>query len=84
MLDQITAKMIIYKDIITDNEMISDSYDLKEIDGVVYEADCAMIEVGGINVGTSVISEAFYTFDIRGLRLTMLYQQNRHWCQRFR
>lgn len=46
--------MIIYKDIITDDEMISDSYDLKEVDGVVYEADCTMIEEGGVDVGTFV------------------------------
>lgn len=31
--------------------MISDSYDLKLIDGVVYEADCARITVGGDNIG---------------------------------
>ncbi|KAH6850370.1 translationally-controlled tumor protein [Chaetomium sp. MPI-CAGE-AT-0009] len=42
--------MIIYKDVITDDEMISDSYDLKEVDGVVYEVDCAMIEEGAVNV----------------------------------
>ncbi|CAN8096446.1 unnamed protein product [Discula destructiva] len=42
--------MIIFKDIITDDEMISDSYDLKEIDGIAYEADCAMIEEGGVEV----------------------------------
>jgi hypothetical protein len=43
--------MLIFKDVITDDEMISDSYDLKEVDGIVYEADCAMIEEGGVNVG---------------------------------
>ncbi|KAF4120303.1 Translationally controlled tumor protein [Geosmithia morbida] len=42
--------MIIFKDIITGDEMISDSYDLKEIDGIVYEADCAMIKEGGVEV----------------------------------
>jgi hypothetical protein len=42
--------MIIFKDIINDDELISDSYDLKEVDGIVYEADCAMIEEGGIEV----------------------------------
>lgn len=31
--------------------MISDSYDLKLVDGVVYEADCARITVGGDNIG---------------------------------
>lgn len=43
--------MLIFKDVITDDEMISDSYDLKEVDGIVYEADCAMIEEGGVTVG---------------------------------
>ncbi|KAG9678939.1 translationally controlled tumor-associated, partial [Aureobasidium melanogenum] len=42
--------MLIYKDVITGDEMISDSYDLKLIDGVVYEADCARITVGGDNI----------------------------------
>ncbi|CAK3798039.1 Translationally-controlled tumor [Lecanosticta acicola] len=42
--------MIIYKDIITGDEMISDSYDLKEIDGVAYEADCGKITIGGENI----------------------------------
>ena len=40
------------QDIITDDEMISDSYDLKEIDGVVYEADCRKINIGGESFGT--------------------------------
>lgn len=43
--------MIIFKDKITDDEMISDSYDLKEIDGIAYEADCAMIEEGVGDIG---------------------------------
>jgi len=42
--------MIIYKDIITGDEIISDSYNLKEIDGVAYDADCKKITVGGDNV----------------------------------
>jgi len=44
--------MIIYKDILTDDEMISDVYDLKEIDGVVYEADCKLIKIGGESFDT--------------------------------
>ncbi|KAK4460261.1 putative translationally-controlled tumor protein [Cladorrhinum samala] len=42
--------MIIYKDILTDDELLSDSYDLKEVDGVAYEADCAMITEGAVEV----------------------------------
>jgi len=39
--------MIIYKDVISGDEIISDSYDLKEIDGVAYEVNCSRINVGG-------------------------------------
>jgi len=42
--------MIIFKDVLTDDEIISDSYDLKEVDGIVYEADCAMITEGAVQV----------------------------------
>lgn len=31
--------------------MISDSYDLKEVKGAVYEVDCAMITEAGVTVG---------------------------------
>lgn len=39
------------QDIITGDELISDSYDLKEIDGTVYEADCKKITIGNENIG---------------------------------
>merc|ERR1711977_618151 len=51
-----TANMIIYKDILTGDEIISDSYDLKEVDGAVYEVDCAMITLGAVQVNTVVNS----------------------------
>ena len=38
------------QDIITGDEIISDSYDLKEVDGTVYEVDCAMITLGAVEV----------------------------------
>jgi hypothetical protein len=50
--------MIIYKDIITDDEIISDSYDIKEIDGVVYEADCSKITIGGETFDTGANASA--------------------------
>ncbi|EFQ27121.1 hypothetical protein CGRA01v4_07568 [Colletotrichum graminicola] len=50
--------MIIYKDIITDDEIISDSYDLKDIDGIVYEADCAMITEGAVQIDTGANASA--------------------------
>ncbi|KAJ8106796.1 hypothetical protein OPT61_g9304 [Boeremia exigua] len=50
--------MIIFKDILTDDEIISDSYDLKEVDGVVYEADCKKINVGGETFDTGANASA--------------------------
>lgn len=38
--------MLIYKDVFSGDELLSDSYDIKEVDGVIYEADCAMITIG--------------------------------------
>ena len=44
--------MLIYKDILTDDELISDAYDLKEVDGTFYEAECSMIKIKkGADVG---------------------------------
>ncbi|EMF15586.1 translationally-controlled tumor protein [Sphaerulina musiva SO2202] len=50
--------MIIYKDIITGDELISDSYDLQEIDGVVYEANCKKITIGPVEVNTGANASA--------------------------
>jgi len=50
--------MIIYKDILTGDEIISDSYDLKEIDGIAYECDCQMITLGAVEVNTGANASA--------------------------
>ncbi|KAK6601666.1 Translationally-controlled tumor protein-like protein [Botrytis cinerea] len=50
--------MIIFKDVITGDEIISDSYDLKEVDGIVYEVDCSMITVGAVQVDTGANASA--------------------------
>ncbi|RFU31003.1 hypothetical protein B7463_g5322, partial [Scytalidium lignicola] len=50
--------MIIYKDIITGDEIISDSYDLKEVDDAVYECDCQMITLGAVQVDTGANASA--------------------------
>ena len=39
------------QDVITGDEMISDSYKLKEVDGIAYEADCRNIQIGGEEFG---------------------------------
>ncbi|KAI0155079.1 translationally-controlled tumor protein [Hypoxylon sp. FL1284] len=52
--------MIIFKDALTESkdELLSDSYNLKEVDGVAYEADCAMIEIGAVAVDTGANASA--------------------------
>ncbi|KAI1761713.1 translationally-controlled tumor protein [Hypoxylon sp. FL1150] len=52
--------MIIFRDALTDSkdELLSDSFDLKEVDGIAYEADCAMIEIGAVNVDTGANASA--------------------------
>ncbi|PHH50272.1 Translationally-controlled tumor protein -like protein [Ceratocystis fimbriata CBS 114723] len=50
--------MLIYNDIISGDEMISDSFDLKEVGNVVYEADCAMITLGAVEVDTGANASA--------------------------
>lgn len=42
--------MIIFTDIFSKDELLSDAYDVKLVDGVIYEADCAMIKEGGVDV----------------------------------
>ena len=42
------------QDIVTGDEIISDTWELKEIDGAVYEIDCKKVTKGTDNVGESV------------------------------
>jgi len=50
--------MIIYKDLISGDEIVSDSYDLKEVNGIVYEVDCQMITLGAVSVDTGANASA--------------------------
>ncbi|KAI0844171.1 translationally-controlled tumor protein [Daldinia vernicosa] len=52
--------MLIFRDALTDSkdELLSDSFKLKEVDGVAYEADCAMIEIGAVEVDTGANASA--------------------------
>ena len=51
MLDNRLTPLLV-QDILNGDELISDSYNLKDVDGIVFEADCAMITEGGVSVGT--------------------------------
>ncbi|KAI2612520.1 translationally-controlled tumor protein [Hypoxylon fragiforme] len=52
--------MIIFRDVLTErkDELLSDSFEVKEIDGIAYEADCAMIEIGAVEVNTGANASA--------------------------
>jgi len=51
--------MIIFKDIITDDEIVSDAFDLKAIGDVLYEVDCKMVTegIGNIDIGANASAE---------------------------
>ncbi|KAI0902464.1 translationally-controlled tumor protein [Annulohypoxylon nitens] len=52
--------MIIFRDALTESkdELLSDSFKLKEVDGIAYEADCSMIEIGAVDVDTGANASA--------------------------
>ncbi|KAF5667111.1 translationally-controlled tumor [Fusarium heterosporum] len=39
--------MVIYKDILTGDVMISDAFPIQEVQSVVYEVDCSMVKIEG-------------------------------------
>lgn len=51
--------MIIYTDVISGDELLSDAYDIKEVNGAVYEADCALITIseGDVDIGANASAE---------------------------
>ncbi|KAH3680691.1 hypothetical protein WICPIJ_008155 [Wickerhamomyces pijperi] len=51
--------MKIYTDKISGDELLSDAYDLKLVDNVIFEADCAMVTVGNgdIDIGGNPSAE---------------------------
>jgi len=52
--------MLLYEDILTGDELFSDAFPLKEVDGIVYEVDCQMttIKAGAdIDIGANPSAE---------------------------
>jgi len=52
--------MLLYEDIITGDELFSDAFPVKEVEGIVYEVDCQMIVVkagADIDIGANPSSE---------------------------
>merc|ERR1712093_597137 len=55
-------KMLLFTDVVTKDELLTDAYDPKEVDGVVYEVDCAMIT---IKDGAQQVINAVHTFRLQ-------------------
>ncbi|KAH9951590.1 translationally controlled tumor-associated [Amylocystis lapponica] len=51
--------MLLYTDIISDDEMFSDAFPVKLVDDIVYEVDCQMITVkaGDVDIGANPSAE---------------------------
>ncbi|KAI7868326.1 translationally controlled tumor protein [Spinellus fusiger] len=52
--------MLLYSDIITDDEMFSDAYDVKEVDDIAFEVDCKMIQIqagADVDIGANPSAE---------------------------
>ncbi|GAA5879296.1 hypothetical protein JCM16303_003154 [Sporobolomyces ruberrimus] len=51
--------MLLYTDLLTGDELITDAYDFKEVDDVVYEADAQMIIIkeGEVDIGANASAE---------------------------
>ncbi|KAG2176223.1 hypothetical protein INT43_005457 [Umbelopsis isabellina] len=53
------SKMLLYRDIISKDELFSDAYPLKLVDDIAYEVDCKMITVseGDVDIGANPSAE---------------------------
>ncbi|KAK9454536.1 translationally controlled tumor protein [Dipodascopsis uninucleata] len=52
--------MLLYKDIISGDELVSDAYDIKLVDDVVYEVNCHMVQIkegADIDIGANPSAE---------------------------
>ncbi|KAH9062712.1 translationally controlled tumor-associated [Lactarius vividus] len=52
--------MLLYSDILTDDEMFSDAFPIKEVDDIVYEVDCQVITVkagADVDIGANPSAE---------------------------
>jgi len=52
--------MLLYEDVITGDELFSDAFPVKELDGIVYEVDCQMIIIkpgANVDIGANPSAE---------------------------
>lgn len=51
--------MLLYEDVISGDEMFSDAFPMKEVDGIAYEVDCQMIVIkeGDVDIGANPSAE---------------------------
>lgn len=51
--------MLLYEDVISGDEMFSDAFPMKDVDGIAYEVDCQMITLkeGDVDIGANASAE---------------------------
>ncbi|KAG1806761.1 translationally-controlled tumor protein [Suillus plorans] len=51
--------MLLYEDVISGDEMFSDAFPMKEVDGIAYEVNCQMITLkeGNVDIGANASAE---------------------------
>ncbi|KAH8830953.1 Mss4-like protein [Flagelloscypha sp. PMI_526] len=57
--------MLLYEDIITGDEMFSDAFPVKEVDGIVYEVDCALIIIKEGAVDIELVNNVIHSFRLQ-------------------
>ncbi|KAJ3484559.1 hypothetical protein NLI96_g5562 [Meripilus lineatus] len=51
--------MLLFKDVVSEDEMLTDAFPIKEVDDIVFEVDCAMVVVkeGDVDIGANPSAE---------------------------
>lgn len=63
--------MIIYRDVITGDELLSDTFSITEVGGIMYEVDCALINIGSNpsededDDDSTIVNNFIYTFRLQ-------------------
>jgi len=78
----------VLKDIVTGDEIVSDTWDMKEVEGAVYEIDCKRVTEGAEQIGQSVSQERGHQRQheaaVKNIIIITLPLPSRYWGQPIR
>lgn len=78
----------VLKDIVSGDEIISDTWGMKEVEGTVYEIDCRMVTKGAEHIGQSVSQESGHQrqheANVKDKNIITLPLPSRYWSQSIR